>query len=331
MTETDIIIRNYKRFGILSGSLLIISCIIYSLIQLSINKTISDTLFISLTLGESLFVLYAGYRILLFIVRNEVIFNSSNISTVSPSFSAKEYSNLINIFNNFKVILAIILIWATIMGLMPIIQKYWAASSILNIYYGIFLFFTNIITSYFLIVLLLFFRLSGRLWNLVHVELWKRKNISAKFLFRLTKIIVFVAAIYMASSLTAWLTSPKVPFGPEIFVFIIFSILLLIGCIILPSMPYIRKVSNLKNEALTEMDSKIQDEYQNIIKTLQEKDADVSFNRMNSLIEMRQRIESINVFPFRLETISASLSIILISLLPVIIEYIFKIILKISF
>jgi hypothetical protein len=331
MTNTKIIIRNYKLFGIISGSLLIISSIIYSFIQLLLNKTISDTLFISLTLGESLFVLYAGYKILLFIVRNEEIFNSSNKSFADSALSTREYTNLIKIFNNFKILLPVIFLWAIVMGLMPVFQKYWKESMILNILYGAFLFFTNIITSYFLLVLLQYFRLSGRLWNLVQVELWKKDNTSARFIFSLTKIIVLVAAVYMTSSLTAWVTSPKVPFGPEIIVFIIFSILLLTGSIILPSIPFTRKKSALKRKALADIDCKIQDEYQKLTDILQSTGKEVNFNKMNSLLEIRHRIEAINVFPFRLETLTASLSIIIISFLPVFLEYIFKTILKINF
>jgi len=48
------------------------------------------------------------------------------------------------------------------------------------------------------------------------------------------------------------------------------------------------------------------------------------FERMNGLVEMRKKIESIQIFPFQLKTISAAISIIVISLIPKIIEIILK-------
>jgi hypothetical protein len=330
MKQSETIVKSYKGFAVLSGSLLIISSIIYSVMQLIMNKTISDTLFISLTLGESLFILFAGYRILLFIVQNRVKLSSYAMSSSDPKLGLRVYLKLVNMFILSISIVFVIIIWAGIMGVMPLLQNYWIDNNILTLLYGLFLFFTNVITAYFLILLLRFFRLSGKLWNLVHVELWKRKTPSAQFIFSLTKQITLVAAIYMTSSLTAWVTSPKVPFGGEILIFILFSILLLIGSITIPSFPYIRNISNLKRDALIEIDSKIQDEYQYILGLLQAKNIDVSFNKMNALIEMRNKIESISIFPFRIETIAASISIILISLLPVFLEYTIKLLFEIS-
>jgi hypothetical protein len=322
MIDSGATSKNYKRFAWISGTLLTISGLLYSVFQIVFFNKIYDKVFICLTIGESLFILFAGTWILGYISDNAKDFCANSKGKYHKK-NVKVFIKLINIFGNFKYIIPII-VWALVMGILPVIQRYWEDNFSLTLMYGIFLFFTNIITAYFLVLLISFFVISIQLWNVVQVKLWRSDNIATTFIFSISKRIALFAAIYMTSSLTAWLTSPKIPFNPVIFVFIVFSIIILIGSIILPSIPYTKKKSKLKREALIDIDNKIQQEYSLVMKNIQDINDISLFNKMNLLIEMRRRIESIEVFPFRLKTITTSLFIIFISIIPVILEYAFK-------
>jgi len=199
----------------------------------------------------------------------------------------------------------------------------------LSILFGIFLFFTNIITSYFVILLILFFIHTKKLWALIKVELWNRENPAAKFIFSASKWTALIAIVYMTSSLTAWNTSEKItPFGNEIILFFIFSFVLLMASIVIPILPFIRKINKLKNDALCEIDCKIQTEYSELLNNFKKDGDKLKFEKMNGLIEMRKKIEYIHIYPFQLKTITAAISIILISLIPKIVEIVLTALIK---
>jgi hypothetical protein len=320
-SSIDCIDKKYKKISLSIAFLLVVSAITFIIIQFNITGKTSEILFISLTLFESLFILFAGLLMIGYIRNKGTDLYTSFDYFKEPIDPKLEINKLVCIFQHYRKYWALILIWALSMGLLPSLKKYWHGYFSLNIFFGIFLFFTNIITSYFVILIILFFIRVRNLWTLVKVELWNRENPAAKFIFSVSKRIALIGAIYMTSSLTAWNTSQTItPFGSEIILFFIFSILLLVSSIIIPLLPFINSIISLKNKALCEIDSKIQSEYLILVDSYDKKGPSVEFDKMNELVEMRKKIEAIHSFPFQLNTIFTSLSIVTISLIPKIIE-----------
>jgi hypothetical protein len=318
--------KNYRILSVIVSILLVISAVVYLLLQFKSESKISDVLFVSLTLFESLFVLYAGTFMIKYLESKGLSFYTSLNFFTDPEEPKIEINKLICIFNHYSKTWYLLLIWAICMGVLPYFQNYWENNLTLSISFGVFLFFTNIITSYFVVLLIFFFIRTKKMWSLIKVELWNRENPAAKFIFSVSKWTAIIAAVYMTSSLTAWNTSEKIePFGNEIILFLAFSIVLLISSIIVPILPFIRKIRELKNIALTEVDSNIQSEYSELLAKFKTNKETTDFERMNGLVEMRKKIDSIQIFPFQLKTISAAISIIVISLIPKIIESVLKI------
>jgi hypothetical protein len=315
--------KSYKKLAIIVSIFLIISSSIYLVSQFLITNKISDVLFVSLTLFESLFVLYSGSLMIKYLESKGLAFYTSLNYFNDPESPKKEINRLICIFQHYSKSWVFILLWSICMGILPYFQGYWANNLSLSILFGAFLFFTNIITSYFVILLFFFFIRTKKLWSLIKVELWNRENPAAKFIFSVSKWVALIATVYMTSSITAWNTSEKItPFGNEIILFLVFSVALLIASIVVPIFPFIKKISELKNNALCEIDCNIQTEYSELLKDFKNDGNKVKFEKMNGLIEMRKRIESIQIYPFQLKTFIAAISIILISLIPKIIEII---------
>ena len=321
--SVEFTMKSYKKLSIISATLLIISAVVYLVSQFRITGKICDVLFISLTLFESLFILFSGSLMIQYIQSKGPTFYTSFDYFIDKEKPKEEINKLLFIFQHYDKTWILILVWSICMGILPYFKGYWSNNDFLGILLGIFLFFTNIITSYFVILLILFFIHTKKLWSLINIELWNRENPAAKFIFSLSKWTAIIGAVYMTSSLTAWNTSVKITsFGNEIILFLIFSVVLLIASIIIPLLPFIRKISDLKNKALGEIDGNIQTEYSAIIEEFNHHGKQVKFEKMNGLIEMRKRIESIQIFPFQLKTIFTSISIILISLIPKLIEII---------
>lgn len=319
--------RSYRNWALLVSSLLILSSILYLVIQFLQERKISDGLFISLTLFESFFVLYSGSIMIGYFERKGLSFYTSLNYFTDPEKPKGEMIKLICIFNQFKKtwFWVIMLVWAVGQALLPYIQGYWKDNLQLNIFFGIFTFFSTIIGAYFAILLFGFLKQVRKLWSIIKVELWNRENPAAKFIFSASKWAAILSAVYLTSALTAWNTSPKVTlFHKAIIVYFIVAISLLTLCIIVPLLPFVRKIKELKTNALSEIDSNIQTEYSILITEFKKDKNTTQFDKINKLIDMRNKIESIHTFPFHLKTISAGLSITIISLLPKIIELILK-------
>jgi hypothetical protein len=322
-TSVTCIDKNYRKLAFVVATLLVISAIIYLVMQFKLTGKISDILFVSLTLFESLFILFAGSMMIQYIKNKGMNLYTSFDYFKEPVNPEIEINKLVCIFQHYNKFWIFVLIWAICMGALPYFQNYWVNYSSLNIFFGIFLFFTNVITSYFVILLILLFVRIRKLWILIKVELWNRENPAAKFIFSISKRVAIIGSIYMTSSLTAWNTSEKItPFGNEILIFFAFSVALLLASIIIPLLPFINTIINLKNNALCDIDYKIQKEYSVLLDNFNKDGRKVEFIKMNELVEMRKKIESIQTFPFQLRTISAAISIIIISLIPKILELI---------
>jgi hypothetical protein len=322
MNENEIS-RIYARFAYVCGTMVLLSAIFYMVIQWIIINEIKDSLYISLSLIASIFILYFARNIIKFIIDNGPSFYSSAISLKDPAKSKQEYDKLLRIFTNFRLLIPFGIGWGSIAGLLPLFLKLWPNNTTIAASFGIFLFCICFITGFFLFILISFFFVSKKLWDLIQVELWKRDNTASEFLLALSRKTSFVAAIYIAITITAWIITPVVPASKELIIYVIFSIVLLIGSVVIPIRPFTMKLLFMKHNALSDIDEKIQNEYTGIIDDLKANRKDVNFDQMNLLIEMRKKIEEIQVYPYRIKTLTASLSIIIIALLPVIVQFIF--------
>lgn len=315
--------KSYKKLSIIVSLLLITSAIVYIVFQFITNGTIKDILFVSLTIFESLFILYAGWIMIRYIESKGFSFYTSLKYFTEIEQPEKEINNLIGIFQNFKKTWPLIFIWAIGVFIFTVYKDCWENNITLNLLFGIFLFFTNIITAYGIILLYNFIKATRKMWFLIKVELWNRENPAAKFIFSVSKRIAIIGAVYMTSSFTAWNTSEVTEsLGNEIIIILIFSVIILFVSIVIPILPFINRIVALKNMALSDIDTQIQLEYNVLKKSFNKAESNIQFEKMNELIEMRKRIVSIQVFPFQLKTILASLSIIIISLLPKAVELI---------
>ncbi len=316
-------LKKYKIFASLTALFIIISGSIYLSVQFRMIGKVSDLFFIGLSVAESCFILLNGLWLFRYTVSSEAPFKVLTAASTGSADSEKAYGGFISVFGKFKLILPVSVLWALGSGILPVINNFWNQWT-LSVLFGIFLFFANLVTAYFLILLFAYFIYSRKLWNLIEVELWKRESREAHFLFGLSRQISLYGTVYGAANITAWLSSPVIPRGKEVFFIIAASILILTGAIIVPVLPYIHKITAKKRAALIDIDEKIQTEYSEILEKLSNHLPGIRFDRINALLEMRQRIEAIQAFPYKIKTLSTGISIILISSVPIFIQYFFN-------
>ncbi len=322
---THLNLRRYRNFTIIAGSVNVAAGLLYLVMQWILTGTVADTVYICLSIGASLFILLKSSHLHKYIISQGPSYYTSAIMTYDePDRSKVTYDKLVAIFTDFPRNIGSGLLYGAGGMAVPYLLGWWQEVPILRLYFGIFLFTICIITGYFLLVLIRFLIIITKLWEYVKIELWKRMNASVNFLIAISRKEIFIAAIYISICLTAWVTNPVVPIGSELIAYSIFSMLLLLASLIFPILPYTQRLMNLKDQEIGELDDKIQQEYSRIIMQYRESAQEIHFEQLNTLIEMRKRIEEIQVYPFKVKSLVTSISVILISLLPAIVQFLLE-------
>jgi hypothetical protein len=318
--RNDNILKIYQRFLYTCATLVLLSGIIYLEIQWIFTRDIKDKLFVFFSIGASILILCCAWNILNFIRKNEMSFCAVGIDSLDLDTNRKEYDKLLFIFIDYRLAIPFGIIWGVAASYIPFYFDIWPTNSIVAFAFSFFLFCNCFITGFYLLNLVRYFFITKNLWDLIEVELWKRDKRAADFLLPLSKKTSLLASLYISITLMAWITTPFVPFTKELISYLIFAVVLLIASVVLPIRPFSSKLKKEKHLALYEIDEKIQKEYIEIIRNLKVDKEGVNYDTMNLLLEMRKKIEDIHIYPYRIKTISASFSIIIISLLPVFVQ-----------
>lgn len=174
--------KDFTHFAIKVGILVFISGIFYMLVQWHLINEIRDTVFISLSVGASIYILFFSLTIIKYLLDNGPLFYTSAIRSEAPELVKIEFDNLIGIFVGSRYPYIMGILWGLCAAFVPYLLDFWPDQTLITISCGIFLFFVCFITGYFLFILLRFFIISIKLWKLINVELWKRDSNTTFFL-----------------------------------------------------------------------------------------------------------------------------------------------------
>ena len=128
-----------------------------------------------------------------------------------------------------------------------------------------------------------------------------------------------LAAIYTALANSSLLFS-VFPINAWTIGYFCFAGLVLLLSLVVPPLPVVLKLEAAKEAALEGIDRQVHlSFYRNTADSTQRRE-DIDYEKVKTLIELRERIEAISTWPFRLRTVSAGLSVILFSSVPVVIQ-----------
>ncbi len=135
----------------------------------------------------------------------------------------------------------------------------------------------------------------------------------------MTRKMTVIASIYISLCMISILFS-KFPINVMILSYAAFSGLIFLTILIVTPAPVMKKLKQAKMEALTELDLRIQELFSVGSKENDQLGNSEELTKLRNLFELREKIEQMNTFPFKVKSILAALSVIFFSALPVIVR-----------
>ncbi len=293
----------------------------YIFLQWFFTKNIKDSTFIILLFCANAFLLWGLLNIGKYVLKNSFEF----FKFILIGKEIKEKRNMSDRFLkeifNLKLMCISGVIYGSLIGLAPKVLGSWEGNKILLILLSIFLFSINFITGFSLYSLITYFVYSIRLGRLVKVGLWYRENISIIFLRNIAYEVAIIGSIYISVCITSIIFAKVLPMGKLIIGYCSFSAIIMISMFLIPEIPIRKKLFLEKKKALDEMNYRIQKEHNSFLDKNIEEINIIEFEKIDKLILYKKRINSLNIWPTNFKTIRTTIGIIIISIIPVGIQY----------
>ncbi|MFC1619429.1 hypothetical protein ACFL45_05740 [Candidatus Neomarinimicrobiota bacterium] len=308
----------------LGASLLIFfpfaSGMLYVVMQWVRNAEDKDALFVSMLIAATM-ILVAGIRILFkYLVSRGVDFYHFVFSTSDPEQGYQEYNKLVKSILNVPLMTVTGLMYGSLLGISPLIMKARPGEPLLLVLLMIFMFFVNYVTGVGFYGLITFFRHAIKMGRLIRVDLWQTENPSTKFLLGATRRISILASIYVCLCLSS-IGFSVFPISVEVISYSVFAGLIILSSLIIPAYPVSRKIHDVKAEALLDINSQLHSEFIRTLEGMKSGSKDVDLSKFESLLQLRDKIESITTYPFRLQYLTSGLSVIGLSSIPVLLQF----------
>jgi len=288
---------------------------------------IEDALFIGILSGATTILNIGLFFVLSYLSSKGIDFYNFVFSSSNPEKVYHQYKKLCSTIINRKNMLFSGLIYGLIVGSTPFVFEIWSQNLELQFIMSAFLFSCNFTTGIAFYSLVMFIKESFKMSNIIEIELWQIQNPSTNFIIGISKRISLLASVYIGLCLTSIFFS-KFELGILIAFYSLFCGIILLITFILPISPLIKKIRQGKEKTLNELDCKLQTIFKKTMDEFSDSNDKVDLTRLHSLLEVREKVASINPYPFKVGLITTGISILLISSFPVFLELGLKVLLK---
>lgn len=309
------------RFTLLVLALL--SGVGYLTLERVLTGTIGDAVFVSMLIGATAILLYGLKYLRDYLVNRGIRFYNFVLSTENPEEVYRQHKRLCSSVLNFRWMTVAGLIYGTVIGSAPYLLSLWPANPGLQISLSTFLFVINYATGVAFYGLIVFFVHAVRMGQMIEVDIWRVNKPSTDFLLGATRRISILASIYAGLSNTSILFS-VLPISPLVISYFCFSGLTILASVVIPSLPIAQKLRRAKMEALNEIERQLHDRLKDSLRKAKDSNEKANTEELESLLTVKEKIEAVHSWPFRIKSISAGLSVILFTSIPLIVEYLLK-------
>jgi hypothetical protein len=295
----------------------------YLAIEWTCTGHIQDGLFIGLLLGATLLLLQGMRAIFRYVVNNIIAFFAFALEKKNyEEISARSKVYCHDIFNSRNMILSGIL-YGLVVGSSIFFMNIWKEEGLLKIFLFLFLFIINFVTGIGFYGMVKFFVNSWKIGKFVKVDLWQRVNPTMSFFQRVKRDTALIAIAYISICISSIFFSglryESLSIGYSIFAGIVVLLVF-----VLPEIPIRKKIMFSKKKALAAINNQLQSEFQQALDEAKSADKEIDLSKIERLIILREKIHKISAWPFGLHTIGTAISVIIITILPIVLEYILK-------
>lgn len=299
---------------------------LYLIQQWITTNDIIDSFFVGLLLGATLLLLQGIHYMHAFVLKDILSFFipiKSEIDYKEMTQIAKEFIR--SIFNNAYMTLSGC-VYGLIISLAVYSLNVWQQHQSLNIFLSLFIFTINFVTGLGFYGLIVFFKKSVMLSKIIKVDLWQTENPSTVFLRKLTVRTAMLASFYICICIGSIYFS-ILPLGSLTIGYSIFSGVIIVIAFILPEIPILKKVAESRSKVLAELNNQIQIEFKRAFGKDNNYD-NLDISRLETLLKFKEKIETINIWPFKIKIITTSFSVLFVTFLPVLLKVVLERIFK---
>lgn len=291
----------------------------YLTLQQMLTGTIEDAVFVSMLIGATAILLYGLKYLRDYLVKRGIRFYNFVLSTDDPEEAYHQHNTLCSsVLNYRRMTLAGVAYGATV-GSAPFLLSLWQATPVLQASLAVFLFAINFATGVAFYGLIAFFVHAVQMGEMIEVDIWRVNKPSTEFLLGATRRISILASVYAGLSNTSILFS-VLPINALVIAYFCFSGLTILASVVIPSVPIAKKLRDAKWEAVNEIEHQLHNTLKASLKKAKDPDAEISTERFESLLTMKEKIEAVHSWPFRIKSIFAGLSVVFFSSIPLIVE-----------
>ena len=203
------------------------------------------------------------------------------------------------------------------------LMEVWHDRALIKVLLFAFLFIVNFVTGIGFYGLIKFFFRLRMLAGYVKVDLWQRINPTTLFFMRIKRKAALLAIVYVSicvfSIFFSELQKEFLSQGYEVFAGILVILVFLI-----PELPLRKKVAEAKRRCLSVINAELDGEFCSAQNGSAVPVRTFDAGRVEKLMALREKVRRLSIWPFGLQTLRTAFSVVLVTLLPMILEYLLK-------
>lgn len=271
--------------------------------------------FVGLLLAATAFLLRTLKRTGNFLRSNAPVFVKE---IYSPGDMSDRYEQLIASVYDGRNMTIGGLLYGLILGASPVVLDVYGPL-LPELVLGGFLFAVNFVTGIAFYGLIRYYERLIRSGGRLEVDLWTWQNPASEFILESARKISVYASIYCMICVSSILFSPF-DLGAWALGYSLFAGVLFVSTLVVPSLPIIRKLNEEKSQALREIDAQIQEEFQHMTRTGEAAEQTEDLDQIETLISLRERVDEISVWPFKLDVVGTGAWLLLLAAAPTLLE-----------
>ncbi|MHC4541738.1 MAG: hypothetical protein ACYS74_18480 [Planctomycetota bacterium] len=292
---------------------------LYVPIQWHRHGDIKDAAFVSMLIAATMILMFGLRRLQRYIVTKGLDFYSFVMSTSDPEKAVLEHDQLCASVINFRRMTIAGILYGMAIGSTPFVWGVWKDDVFLRSSLSLFMFFVNFATGVAFYGLLTFFCHAIKMGAMVKIDLWHVENPSTNFLLGATRRLSVLASIYVCISISSILFS-VLPIGSLVIGYSCFSAGVILASLAVPTLPVAKKLRESKAQTLRQIDEQVQAAFAGVLAKMNSEDKKVDLTAFESLLQLREKVESVHTWPFKLKALSAGFSVVFFSSVPVVLQ-----------
>lgn len=297
--------------------------VLYIILQWFRQKSVQDSIFVSMLIAATMILVFGIIKLKKYIVDKGLKFSLFLLSYSDSSKGYENYVNLIRSVFNYRGMTISGVVYGVIIGAAPFYLGIWNGDLLLKVSLSLFMFSVNYVAGCGLYGLVIFIHHSLKMGKMININLWEVNNPSIEFFFGATRQISILTSIYISICITSILFS-LINIGNLIIAYSLFTATIIISSLIMPPLPVIQKLKDAKANAILEIDKQLHlSFYKNLSETKSTK-SEVDYDKVKTLLELREKVDGINIWPFRMKSFVAGFSVIFFSSIPILLQLFLK-------